>query len=99
MTEKQDIPWLRKSQIHKLLKALSPKRIVNSSWKGQRSIPRSITPQAQDIITDYLNHHVEMIIKACEKALKEVNENPNSYYLQHRYDKRVIEKALKKIKK
>jgi hypothetical protein len=93
------IPWLKKRQIHRLLKALSPKRGISSPQKGQRLIPRGISPEAVEHITHYINDQLKTIVEASEEALQEINDNPNSYYLQHRYDLAVIESAIKKVKR
>lgn len=83
---------IRESTIHRILKALSPKRNSNN-----RVIPRGITPKAVEYITNYINHHIELIVDSCEQSLKELNDNPNSYYQQHRYDIRVVKKAIERI--
>ena len=85
---------LKKSSIHNIIKALSPKREANSPKKGCRVISRSISPEALSFLTSYLNNHVEAVVEACEQALKDINNNPNSYYKQHRYDLRVVKKAI-----
>ena len=90
---------LKESQIHRIIKSLSPKRNINSPKKGLREIPRSISPEALSYLTAYLNAHLEEFVGACERSLGEINENPNSYYQQHRYDIRVVKKAIEKLKK
>jgi hypothetical protein len=93
MTEK-----IKKSTIHRIMKSLSPKREVNSKKKGFRTISRSITPKAIEYITEHINDYLNTIIQHCELSLSEINNNPNSYYRQHRYDIRVVKKAIEKIK-
>jgi hypothetical protein len=89
---------IKKSTIHTVIKSLSPKREIISPKKGCRTIPRSITPKALEYITNHINQYIESIIIQCEQSLKEINENPNSYYQQHRYDFHVVKKAIDKMK-
>jgi len=90
---------IKESTIHRILKYLSPKRAVNSPKKGYRLIPRSVSPEALAYVTSYLNNHLKAIVEACEQSLAEINNNPNSYYKQYRYDMRVVKNAVEKIKR
>lgn len=89
---------LKTTIIHRIIKDLSPKREVSSSKKGHRHIPRSISPEAVSYLTSYINNHLKAIVEACEEALKEINDNPNTYYQQHRYDETVARMAIEKLK-
>lgn len=75
---------------------MSPKREIKSPKRGHRVIPRSITPKAIEYITKHMNEYLEGIVRACEQSLKELNENPNRYYQQHKYDLRVVKNAIEK---
>jgi histone H3/H4 len=90
---------LRKSTIHRIIKSLSPKREANGGRCGLRLIPRSISPDAVECLTEYLNEHMGELVGACEAALDEINTNPNSYYKQHRYDLQVVKAAIEKLDK
>jgi len=90
---------LKKSTIYAVLKSLSPKRPVNSPKRGRRLISRSVSPEALAYLTSYLNNHLKAIVEACEQSLAEINNNPNSYYKQYRYDLRVVRNAIEKIKR
>lgn len=93
MAEKQ----FKESQIHTLIKALSPKREANGPKKGRRAISRSISPEALSYITTYLNSHLRAVVEACEQSLVEINNNPNSYYNQRRVDLKVAKRAIEII--
>ena len=50
---------IKKATIHRIIKALSPKRHSNN-----KAIPRSITPKAVEYITDHINQYIESIVRA-----------------------------------
>lgn len=99
MAEKQEKPELKKRAIHKVVTFLAPKRTKTTPEGKEKQLSRGVTKEALDIISKDLNTRLKSIVRACEEALIEINQNPNATFIQKRYDAKVIERAMQILRK
>lgn len=92
-------PGLKKRDIRRFITATAPKRTKKLPGGEHKEIPRAVSKDGLALIVKDLNTRLESIVKACEEALGEINANPNSTFSQKRYNLKVVEDAIKALKK